>query len=131
MYREANLLLNTLSLANACDACIEDLGKYCGFHGITEPDVHKKSAFIYKWICRFRPIYSRSPFPGIPPEALLHVNSWFALAGALGNLDVNAEKLYESPLVPHIISAGTYTEIKPEAWAMIFFLMESAYSGKA
>lgn len=131
MYRNAHLLLNTLALANACDACTEDLGKYCAFHGIGEPDAHKKSAFIFKWICRFRPVYSRSPYSGIAPEALLHVNSWFALAAAMGNLDVDAGKLYESPLVPYIVSAGTYTEIKPRTWAMIFFMMECSFGKKA
>lgn len=127
MYRDANLLLNTLELANACDACVEDLGNHCRPHGIDEPDNHKKAAFLFKWICRFRPVYPRSTLSKVPPDALLHVNSWFALVAALGDLNVDTQKLYESPLVPYIVSAGTYTSIKPETWAMLFYTMENMF----
>ena len=127
LFRGAGLLMNTLALANACEACVHDLGYHCRAHNISEPNDPKKAAFLFKWICKFRPIYPRSPLPKIPPDALLHVNSWFALVAALGNLDVDPVKLYKSPLVPYIVSAGTYTPINPETWAILFFMMECTF----
>lgn len=127
LYENGHLHLNTLALAHACDACLSDLGAYCAFHEISEPDAHKRSAFIFRSLCRFRPLYPDSPLVSVPPEALLHLNSYFALAAALGNLDVDAAKLYESSLIPYVVYEGTYSDIKPDTWAMIFFMMEKVF----
>lgn len=123
LYRTANLRLDTVTLMHACEAYQADLDRHAVFHGIDCPDGHKRAAFLFKWICKFRPVGFISP-TGVPPEALLYVNAWFALAAALGNLNVDSTALRKSTLVPYIVYSGTYRPITPEAWAIIFCLLE-------
>lgn len=123
LYREAHLRLDIVALGYACEAYHADLAKHASFHGIACPDAHKRAAFLFKWICKFRPVTPVSP-SGVPPEALLNVNSCFAMIAALGNLSVDTVQLYASTLVPHIVYIGTNLPINPESWAVIFCLLE-------
>lgn len=127
LFRSANLRLNTVTLAHACETYCADLIRHANFHGIDRPDAHKRAAFLFKWICKFRPVLFASP-SDIPPEALVNVNSWFALAAALGNFSIDTFKLRESTIVPYIIYSGTYRNINPESWAIIFCMLELHFS---
>lgn len=131
MYRAYDLRLNMDFLVLACESCFIDIARHQDFHEISVPDNHKRAAFIFKWLSRTRPIWASGPGEGKGGAIRLHINSYFALLGALGELDVNMKVFAPSNIAQHIIYSGTYRDISAETWALIFCTLERLFPANA
>lgn len=119
--------LNPLFLMDACESCYIDLERHKDFHGLDIADRHKRAAFLFKWLARKRPInlsaYKQGPGAGLA----IHVNAYFALMAALGELDINVHKFAPTKISQNIIYAASYRDINAESWALTFCLLEKVF----
>lgn len=121
------LSMHSLFLADACEACFIDLERHKDFHRIDIADRHKRAAFIFKWLARIRPISVSAYKKGKGAGKAVHINAYFALLAALGELNVNMRKFAPTPIAQHIIYAASYREINAESWALTFCLLEMLF----
>lgn len=107
--------LNPLFLTDACESTFIDLERYRDFHRLEIADRHKRGAFLFKWLAKIRPItllaYQQGPGAG----KAIHVNGWFALMAALGELNANVFQFSNSKLSQHMIYTVTYRDIQAES----------------
>ncbi len=119
------------TLYHACISCMIDLERWSPFHCITIPDNHKRAAFIFRWLSKLRPVQLLSCLGTECAKEELIAPAYFALLGALGELDINMDKFANSPETKAILYTSMYRDILPESWAITFCLLEKAYPDKA
>lgn len=122
--------INPLFLTDACESTFIDLERHKDFHRLEIADRHKRGAFLFKWLSRIRPItllaYKQGPGAG----KAIHVNGWFALMAALGELNVDVHQFAYGKLSHHMIYTASYRDIHAESWALTFCLLESQFPKK-
>lgn len=114
LFQNHALTINTNFLAHACESCFVDLDRHKDFHGMDLPDNHKRAAFLFKWVSHMRTVWATGPGSGIARAITLHVNSYYALLGALSELNVDMRTFAPSDVSQHIIYAATYRDLNPE-----------------
>lgn len=119
--------INTLFLTDACESYFIDLERHRDFHRLDIADRHKRAAFLFKWLARIRPINLSAYKQGPGAGKAIHVNAYFALMAALGELNVDVHKLAQTAAVQHFIYAASYRDIHAESWALTFCLLEMAF----
>lgn len=120
--------INPLYLADACESCFIDLERHKDFHRLDIADRHKMAAFLFKWLAKARPIAISAYVPGPNANYALHVNAYFALMAALGELNINIHEFAAAPVYQQMIYAASYREINAQNWAMTFCLLEASFS---
>lgn len=123
-----NASINPLFLADACESCFIDLERHKDFHRLDIADRHKMAAFLFKWLAKVRPIAISSYVTDTNADYALHINSYFALMAALGELNMDIYDFESTPVYKHIIYAASYREINAQNWAITFCLLEASFS---
>ena len=119
--------VNPLFLASACESCLIDLERHRDFHRLDIADRHKRAAFLFKWLSKMRPINLLAHRLGPGAGRAVHVNGYFALMAALGELEIDVHKFAPTPMVQHIVYAASYRDINAENWALTFCLLEMLF----
>lgn len=122
--------INPLFLTDACESTFIDLERHRDFHRLEIADRHKRGAFLFKWLAKIRPITLLTYQHGSGAGKAIHVNGWFALMAALGELNANVYQFADSRLSQHMIYTATYRDIHAENWALTFYLLESQFPKK-
>lgn len=128
LFKNHELTLNPNFLVHACESCFVDLARHKDFHGMPLPDNHKRAAFLFKWVAAMRPLWATGKSSGMARAITLHANSYFALLGALAELNVDMTKFAPSEASQHVIYSATYRHLNPETWALLFFLIEQQFA---
>lgn len=113
-YQGSKLFLCTPTLRQAILAFWQDVIRLQSYHPINVINRFKRAAFIFKWICKCRPIKIVSTYPPECAEDYTRVNAIFAMHCAMAFLKCpppNGEELKE------IIYTGTFRCIQPEQMA--------------
>ena len=120
--------INPLFLADACESCFIDLERHKDFHRLEIADRHKMAAFLFKWLAKVRPIAISAYEQGPNADYALHVNAYFALMVALGELNMDIHEFALTPVYKHMIYSASYRNINAQNWAITFCLLEASFS---
>lgn len=111
-------------MTHTCISFWEDIIRLQAYHPINLPDRHKYAAFIFKWISKSRPIKLKPNCKSLGrPEIYMHINAMFAFSCAFGFLNCQKPSSVEFDCIAY---SGTFREIHPEQWALLFHFMEKA-----
>lgn len=119
--------INPLFLADACESCFIDLERHKDFHRLDIADRHKMAAFLFKWLAKARPIAISAYVTGPKADYALHINAYFALMAALGELNMDIHEFALTPVYQHMIYAASYRDINAQNWAITFCLLEASF----
>lgn len=123
---DPKIFLSMPLLMHACISYEIDIMRWIPFHDIKIPNKFKRAGFIFKWISRMHPVRSIVA-PGCERPSEIAANSYFALLGAIGELDINMEEFGKSEEIKEILYSSSYRDIQPSCWATTFSLLEKAF----
>lgn len=121
------IVLSMPVLFQGCISYEIDMERWMQFHSISVPDKHKRAALIFKWLAKSQPIKLLTTYSVQATPFELGSNAYFAILGALGELDVNMNTFAVSPEAKAIYYSAMYRDISAESWAITFCLLEKAY----
>lgn len=128
-FQGRGVFLNKIILAHACVSAVIDIDRHIIFHDIKIADNHKRAAYLFAWISRFRPVKPENDHAELAIHELC-ANAYFALHCSLRYLKIDYEKLISSPEFNYIVYSSIYRDIQPEIWGIIFCLLEKQYPGQ-
>ncbi|MDR0328906.1 MAG: hypothetical protein LBI05_11485 [Planctomycetaceae bacterium] len=101
-----------------------DMYRLTTFRGIENADVHKKSAFLVKWIAKMRPIRINRYISA----SIIGVNESFAITIALTLMNISPERFHGSQhlgkYIQNLMYLLHYHDCAPEQLASELFLLE-------
>lgn len=118
---EASICLSVAILRQATIAISEDIIRLQLYHRIGKPNKYKQAAFIFKWLCKCRPIQLLHPYDADYKERYTRVNAVFAVHFVLALLGC---ALPEKEQMSELIYTGTFRCIQPEQLASVFYYMK-------
>ena len=124
---EPFIILNRCTLYEATASAYCDIFRLTAFRGIDFADIHKRSAFLTKWIAKLRPIYTYQHPKGAVFE---WVNELFAISVVLSVMNINPENLlsntcvYSKTYINNLIYLLHYHACAPEQLASELYLLE-------
>lgn len=117
--------LNEAMLKQCCIAYFDDITRLQKYHPIDITDNYKNAAFIFKWICKCRPIKLMSTHCLDYTDEYTMVNAIFAIHCALAFLQCPPP---DGKQILNLMYTGTFRCIHPEQMSLLFFYMEKTCS---
>ena len=120
------VVLSPADLLEATTAYAIDLLRIVAFHPINEIDNHKLAAYLFKWLCKLRPVRLVVDATGKFENRELYANACFSFLCAKRYLDIG--NFLPKNELEYILYSATHRDIHPEEWAGMFYFMEVAKS---
>jgi hypothetical protein len=129
-----DVFLNEQLLFEAIGSCYCDVYRLRVFRDIKHEDVHKRAAFLMKWISKFKPLQMKADRVTSHLSNLL-ANEIFAVAVALTVMDIDPEKFLRNPrhnkYTHNIVYLLLFHSCEAEQLASELFLLEQYVKGQA
>ena len=124
--------LNEQLLFEAIGSCYCDVYRLCVFRDIKHEDVHKRAAFLMKWIGKFKPLQLAANNVTNHLSNLL-ANEIFAVAVALTVMGIEPDKFFRNPrhneYTHNMIYLLLFHSCEAEQLASELFLLEQYVKG--
>ena len=119
-----NIKLDRKVLHEAFASAYCDMYRLTAFRGIRNADIHKKSAFLIKWIAKLRPVHIHHYINA----SIIGVNESFAITIALTLMDIPPDNLLDNPrlnkYIHNLMYLLHYHDCASEQLASELFLLE-------
>lgn len=125
LFQGRGIVLNEATLIRATISFWEDILRVKAYHPIDRAEKHKKAAYIFKWISKFRPVKPLVDHPDKLTNAEMNANPMYAWLCASGYLKCKRDLPEEETKL--IIYFSTYRDIHPDEWTLIFAYLERLY----
>lgn len=120
----SGLTLNIGILHHVAVSFWHDIIRLQAYHPIEIPDHHKKAAFLFKWISKFKPVQVANLYDKNPETSKIYmrINELFSFFCVWPLL--NCGKTPDQTVFDAIIYSATFRDIIPEQWSILFCLLE-------